>query len=79
MFSNDVDAGKSGTTQSTAVDNTGRKYAHGKWAITYQKQSGAVNLFMVASPIPSVPLAHHSIGASLLAPAHRILLTNNQE
>ena len=79
VFSKDVHAGKSGSTSSNAVDSTGHKYAHGKWAVTYQKQLGEINLFMVASPVPSVPLAHHSISASLLAPAHRILLANNQE
>jgi len=47
--------------------------------LTYQRTSGELNLMMVASPLPSVPLAHHSIDGSLLAPALRTLLSANKE
>lgn len=75
----EIDAGKTGSTQSAVLDPTGRKYAHGKWSITYQAATGDINLLMIASPLPSVPLAHHSIGGTVLAPALRTLLFANQE
>ncbi len=75
----EIDAGKTGTTQSVALDQNGRRHAHGKWSLTYQRTSGELNLMMVASPLPSVPLAHHSIDGSLLAPALRTLLSANKE
>ncbi len=79
VFSHDVNAGKSGSTQSNAVDPTGRRYAHGKWAVTFRVDRHEINLFMVASPLPSLPLAHHAIGPTLFAPAHRVLIANTKE
>jgi hypothetical protein len=71
---NQVTAGKSGTVSSAIKDSTGHHYGHAKWAVTYQRERRTLNLFFVAAPLPSIPLAQHTIEGSLLAPAHRILL-----
>lgn len=72
-----VSAGKTGTVQSAVRGPNGRLYNHGKWSVTYQHDKASLNLFYVASPLPSVPLAQHDLGASALMPAHTLIL--NQE
>ncbi len=72
--SSDVTAGKTGTVQSAVKSSDGHHYNHSKWAVTYQRATGDINLWMVASPLPSTPLAKHFIDGSTLGIAHRILL-----
>ena len=67
-------AGKTGTVQSAVKGSNGRLYNHGKWAATYQHDAATLSLFMVVSPLPTVPLAQHDIGAAALMPAHLHLL-----
>jgi hypothetical protein len=69
-----ISAGKSGTVQSVMLAPNGRHYNHGKWNITYQHPQRALNLFFIASPLPSVPLAQPEFGFSALLPAHMKLL-----
>jgi len=72
-----VTAGKTGTVQSAIKGPNGRLYNHGKWAATYQHDKATLNLFFVASPLPTIPLAQHDLGARALMPAHIQIL--NQE
>lgn len=65
-----VSAGKTGTVQSFVKATNGRNYNHGKWSVTYQEDKHAINLFFIASPLPTVPLAQHDLGAKALMPAH---------
>ena len=69
-----VTAGKTGTVQSVVKAPGGRNYNHGKWSVTYQQQNNTLNLFFVASPLPTVPLAQHDLGARALMPAHLQIL-----
>lgn len=69
-----ISAGKSGTVQSVMLAPNGRHYNHGKWNITYQHPQRALNLFFIASPLPSVPLAQPEFGFAALLPAHMQLL-----
>lgn len=71
-----IDAGKTGSVQATALDSKGKNYAYGKFALSYSAALKEINLFTVASPLPSIPLAGHSIQGSLFKSAH-LLLTNN--
>lgn len=72
-----VTAGKTGTVQSFVKAPNGRNYNHSKWSITFQQDKSAINLFFLASPLPTVPLAQHDLGAKALMPAHLQIL--NQE
>jgi len=69
-----VSAGKSGTVESFVKAPNGRNFNHGKWSVTYQADKNAINLFIIASPLPSVPLAQHDLGAKALMPAHLQIL-----
>lgn len=69
-----IDAGKSGTTSSDALDVNGHRNVHGKLALMYQADQDALNLLIVAAPKSSVPLALHDLPGSALAPVHRALL-----
>lgn len=69
-----VTAGKTGTVQSAVKGPNGRLFNHGKWAVTYQHDKASLNLFFVASPLPSAPLAQHDLGAIALMPAHVLIL-----
>ena len=69
-----ITAGKTGTTSSATFDVNGHRNVNAKLALSYQAEQGSLNLLVVAAPKPSVPLALHSMPASLLAPAHRALL-----
>ena len=72
-----VTAGKTGTIQSAVLAPNGRHYNHGKWNITYQHAQRSLNLFIVSSPLPAVPLAQPEFGFSALQAAHLQIL--NQE
>ncbi len=72
-----ITAGKTGTVQSAVKSPDGRNFNHGKLAVTYQRDRNALNLFFVASPLPTVPLAQHNLSARSLMPAHIQIL--NQE
>lgn len=74
-----VDAGKTGSTQSRAVDPTGRPYAHGKFSVTYQAARNEINLLMIASPTPTRPLARHTVSGKQFDPALATLIASSEE
>lgn len=71
-----VTAGKSGTVQSAMHDPQGNNYGHGKFALSYSANTGDLNLWMVSSPLPSIPLALHQVQGSLFD-SEQALLTKS--
>lgn len=68
-----VDSGKTGTVQSAVTDVNGNNYAHAKWALSYSANRGELNLFMVSSPLPSIPFARHQVQGSLFKSTQNLL------
>jgi membrane peptidoglycan carboxypeptidase len=75
FLKNQVTAGKTGTVQSAVMANNHRHFNHAKWAMTYQHDKATLNLFLVAAPLPTVPLAQHDLSANALMPAHIQILS----
>jgi hypothetical protein len=73
-YRNTITAGKTGTVQSSSYTAQGRRFMHSKWSITFQREKNALNLFMIASPWPSVPLARPDMRHRALLPAHLVVL-----
>ncbi|OGA17018.1 MAG: hypothetical protein A3I63_08435 [Betaproteobacteria bacterium RIFCSPLOWO2_02_FULL_66_14] len=73
-----VSAGKTGTVQSAVRDANGRLFNHAKWSVTYRADDHSLNLLLVASPTPSIPLAQHDLGAKSLLPAQMLILKSEK-